>query len=165
MNLRALLFACCLLPACGNALADTLTGRVVAIADGDTLTILDQENRQHKIRLAGIDAPEKSQDFGQKSKSNLSTLAYNQQATADCRKQDRYRREVCVVSVAGKEVGLEQVTAGMAWWYRQYAREQTPEERTAYERAEFNAKIHRLGLWGSKNAIPPWDWRHTPLEK
>jgi len=142
------------------ASAEIVAGRVVAIADGDTLTLLDGKNQQHKIRLAGIDAPEKSQDFGQKAKTGLSALAFDRSATADCRKRDRYQREICVVVVGGKDVGLEQIRGGMAWWYKQYAREQTAIERTDYEQAEFIAKLHRVGLWNSKNPTPPWDWRH-----
>lgn len=150
--------------ALGSAVADTVTGRVIAITDGDTLVVLDRDNRQHKIRLSGIDAPEKAQNFGQKSKTSLSALVYAQMANADCRKPDRYGRKVCVVSVSGKDVGLEQVAVGMAWWYRKYAKEQTPEERSTYEHAESNAKIHRLGLWADKSPIPPWRWRHGARE-
>jgi len=142
-----------------TATAEMLSGRVVAVSDGDTLTLLDLTHQQHKIRLAGIDAPEKAQDFGQKSKSSLSAMVFGQNATADCRKQDRYQREVCVVSVGRNDVGLEQVRLGMAWWYQQYAKEQTPQERVDYEQAEFMAKIHRTGLWNSKNPTPPWEWR------
>lgn len=140
--------------------AETVTGRIVGISDGDTVTLLDREHVQHKIRVAGIDAPEKKQDFGEKSKSHLSALAYNRQAQADCRKIDRYRRQICVVYVDGRDVGLEQVKVGMAWWYQQYAREQSKQERIDYEHAEFLAKLHRTGLWNSKNPTPPWDWRH-----
>ena len=148
-----------------TAHAETVSGRVVGITDGDTLTLLDGSNQQHKIRLAGIDAPEKAQDFGQKAKTSLSAMAFNQKASADCRKRDRYRREICVVSVGGKDVGLVQIRAGMAWWYRQYAKEQTAQERADYEQAEFKAKIHRFGLWSSKNPTPPWDWRHGLSDK
>ena len=87
-------------------------------------------------------------------------MAFNQSARADCRKRDRYQREICVVFVEGKDVGLEQVRAGMAWWYRQYAKEQTAQESSDYEQAELMAKLHRYGLWDSKNPTPPWDWRH-----
>ena len=144
------------------AAADTLSGRIVGISDGDTLTLLDRDNVPHKIRLAGIDAPEKAQDFGQKSTTHLSGLAYGQTATADCRKIDRYGRDICVVDVGGKDVGLEQIRAGMAWWYQDYAREQTVKERDDYSQAEFQAKIRRFGLWNSKNPIPPWEWRKRP---
>lgn len=142
--------------------ADTLTGRIVSVADGDTITLLDSANRQHRIRLAGIDAPERTQDFGQKSKTSLSAMTINQNAAAHCRKRDRYQREVCVVTVDGKDVGLEQIRAGMAWWYQDYAREQTAKERDDYAQAEFQAKIRRFGLWNSKNPTPPWEWRKRP---
>ncbi len=141
--------------------AGTLTGRIIGITDGDTLTLLDADHIPHKIRIAGIDAPEKRQPFGEKTKTNLSALAYNRQAQADCRKIDRYRRQICVVYVNGRDVGLEQIKAGTAWWYRQYAREQTKQERIAYEHAEFLAKLHRHGLWNSKNPTPPWEWRRN----
>lgn len=144
-----------------TAQAETLSGRVVAISDGDTLTLLDASNLPHKIRLSGIDAPEKAQDFGQKAKTSLSGLAFNQTATADCRKRDRYQREICVVYVEGKDVGLEQIRAGLAWWYQDYAKDQTAQERSEYSQAEFMAKIHRFGLWNSKNPVPPWEWRHA----
>lgn len=137
----------------------------MGIADGDTLTLLDASNQQHKIRLAGIDSPEKSQDFGQKAKSSLSAIAFGQQATADCRKRDRYRREVCVVAVGGKDVGLEQVRNGMAWWYRQYKAQQTMQERADYEQAESSAKNYRQGLWQDLNPTPPWEWRHSRFSR
>lgn len=161
MRLAALLLL--LVSGAGSLHAETLVGRVIGITDGDTLKLLDASNQQHKIRLAGIDAPERTQDFGEKAKLNLSNLAFNQNATAECRKRDRYQRAVCVVSVAGKDVGLEQIRAGMGWWYRQYAKEQTPQERLDYEHAEFMAKAQRLGLWSGRNPTPPWDWRRNPL--
>lgn len=141
--------------------AETNAGRIVAIADGDTLTLLDTANRRHKIRLAGIDAPEKRQGFGERAKANLSALAFNQEAIADCPKRDRYRREICVVMIAGRDIGLEQISVGMAWWYRQYAREQTAPQRADYEAAEFMAKAGRLGLWADENPTPPWEWRRA----
>ena len=139
--------------------AETLTGRVIGVTDGDTLKVLDARRVVHKIRLAGIDAPEKKQDFGQKSKANLSALAYNQVATLQCKTEDRYRRKVCVVSVDGKDVGLEQVKAGLAWWYRKYANEQSLHDRVNYGEAEFNARKNRVSLWQSDRPIPPWEWR------
>ena len=98
--------------------AETLTGRVVAIADGDPLTIVDGFNKQHRIRPSGIDAPEKAQPFGERSKQNLGRLAFNRPALADCAKRDKYGRQVCVVRVNGADVALGQVAAGLAWWYR-----------------------------------------------
>lgn len=144
----------------GLASAATLEGHVVGVSDGDTITLLDAAKQQHKIRLSGIDAPESHQAFGQKSKANLSAIVFNRQVVAQCSKTDKYRREICKVLVGGVDINLEQVKAGMAWWYRHYANEQPPRDREEYEAAEFNAKIRRLGLWADKNPTPPWDWRH-----
>ncbi|HJV91920.1 MAG TPA: thermonuclease family protein [Azonexus sp.] len=149
----------------GTAHAEVVQGRVVGITDGDTLTLLDATNQQHKIRLAGIDAPEKEQVFGQKAKESLSALAFEQQATAHCKKRDRYRQEICVVTVGGKDVGLEQVRTGMAWWHRQLITGQTIQERAEYDQAESSAKSDRRGLWSGLDLTPPWEWRHrTPEE-
>ena len=139
--------------------AATIYGRVVGITDGDTITVLDARNQQHKIRLAGIDAPEKTQAFGPASKMNLSTLVFGREVTLDCGKTDRYRREICVVVVAGKDANRAQVAAGMAWWYRQYQREQTALQRTAYEAAEASARAGRIGLWQDADPVAPWMWR------
>lgn len=142
-----------------------LHGRVVAVADGDTLTLLASDNMQYKITLAGIDAPELAQEFGQQAKTSLSALALDQQVTANCSDKGEYLRALCVVSVGGKDLGLAQVSAGMAWWYRQYSSEQTAQARTDYGQAEFNAKIRRLGLWNNKNPTPPWNWRRGVLNE
>lgn len=139
--------------------ADELRGRVVSIADGDTLTLLDSANTQYKIRIGGIDAPEKAQPFGERSKQNLARLAFQKDAVADCYKTDRYRRSICTVYVNGQDVGLAQLDAGLAWWYRKYAHEQPPQQRLDYEGAEVKASIDGIGLWQEKGAIPPWDWR------
>lgn len=141
--------------------AADLTGRIVSIADGDTVTLLDQFNQQHKIRLKGIDAPEAHQPFGQKSKANLGAIAFNKDVIAECGKPDKYKRQICKVIIGSVDANLEQVKAGMAWHYKKYANEQSPNDREHYEIAEFNAKIRRLGLWADKNPVPPWEWRHT----
>lgn len=126
--------------------AETITGRVVGVTDGDTLIILDNQHQQHKIRLSRIDAPERAQPFGERSKAALSTLAFDKEATADCPKRDRYGRQVCVVTVQGKDVGLEQVATGMAWWYRQYANEQLP---------RLALRVLGQGLWDEMNPALP----------
>ncbi len=102
--------------------AATITGRVVGVSDGDTITVLDADRTQHKIRLAGIDAPESKQAFGSRSKQNLSDLVFGKDVAVEWDKRDRYQRTLGVVLVDGHDVNLEQVRAGMAWWYRQYAR-------------------------------------------
>lgn len=158
--LRYLAFACCIAATTGIH-ATTLIGRVVGVTDGDTLTLLDTSYQQHKIRLSGIDAPEKKQPFGARSKANLGALAFNREATAECPKKDRYGRWVCVLHVRGQDIGLAQISAGMAWWYQQYAREQTLQARIDYEQAELSAKEGRQGLWNEKSPTPPWEWRQA----
>lgn len=157
-TMRTLVILLSLLPFAAHA--ESMIGRVVNIVDGDTLTLADASNQLHRIRLLGIDAPELTQDFGQRTRTALSALAFNQQATADCRTMDQRLHKLCVVSVGGQDVGLEQIRAGMAWWDKQYNAQQSANERADYEQAEFMAKIHRTGLWNSKNPTPPWEWRH-----
>ena len=143
-----------------TASADILEGRVAGVADGDTITLLDGNQQQHKICLAGIDAPEKAQPYGQRSKQYLADLAFGKDAKADCFKVDRYNRDVCTVHVGGKDVGPAQLDAGLAWWFRKYAHEQPPKDRVDYQAAEDTAAADRTGLWQDKNPVPPWEWRH-----
>ena len=125
----------------------TLSGRVVALKDGDTFAMLDGKT-QHPIRIAGIDAPERRQPYSTASKDNLSRLVFNRSVEARCYKRDRYGGNVCrVFGDKGQDVGLEMVRAGMAWWYREYAKEQTPEEQGAYQGAEDAARVTKRGLW------------------
>jgi endonuclease YncB( thermonuclease family) len=139
--------------------AETLVGRVVGITDGDTLTIVDADRIQHKIRIAGIDAPEKRQPFGEASRQNLAHLTFGKLTTVKWYKRS-YKRLVGNAFVNGKDIGLEQVRAGMAWHYKAYEHEQTSEARVQYAIAEVRARRERLGLWKDKDPIPPWEWRH-----
>ena len=137
--------------------ADPLDGRVYRVVDGDTLMVVDGSHRQREIRLLGIDAPWVTQACGQNARTALSALAANQALSAECRKFGA--QNVCRVRIGGKDVALELVRAGMAWWNPQHASLQTEQERADYQQAEFNAKIRRFGLWNSKNPVPPWQWR------
>ncbi|MDP1635997.1 MAG: thermonuclease family protein [Gallionellaceae bacterium] len=141
--------------------AATLQGRVVAVTDGDTVKVLDASHTEWKIRLMGIDAPEKKQAFGNRSKSNLSDLVYGKSVTVEYSKKDRYGRIVGKILVNGVDANLEQVRAGMAWHYKQYAKEQIAEDRETYARAEEQSRTGRQGLWKDVAPEPPWDWRKT----
>jgi len=143
-----------------GAYAAEVVGRVVGVSDGDTITVLDSTKTQHKVRLGGIDAPEKGQPFGNRSQQNLSRLVFNQTVTVQWHKRDRYGRLVGTVYVEGNDAGLEQVRAGMAWWYRRFANEQTPEDRAIYEAAENTARERKAGLWRDPYPVPPWEWRN-----
>ena len=139
--------------------AATLQGKVVSVADGDTITVLDDNKIQHKIRLQGIDAPEKSQPFGQKSKQSLNNLVHSKMVTIDFEKKDKYGRTVGKVLLNGTDVCLEQIKLGMAWHYKKYESEQPKEDREIYARAEQAAKAQTVGLWKDKSPTPPWEFR------
>ena len=104
----------------GGACAADLHGKVVGVADGDTVTVLDAEKHQHKIRLAGIDAPEKAQAFGQASKKSLSDMIFGREVDVKWDKRDRYGRIIGKISANQTDVCLEQVRRGMAWHNKQY---------------------------------------------
>jgi endonuclease YncB( thermonuclease family) len=151
--------ALCAISAGASAASWVVEGRVVGVSDGDTITVLDSAKVQHKIRLGGIDAPEKGQAFGDRSKENLSRHVFDRQVEAQCHKRDRYGREVCKIMRGGTDLNMEQLRAGFAWWYREYAKEQTPQDREEYAREEAVAKASRVGLWKDAKPVPPWEWR------
>jgi len=136
-----------------------LTGRIVSVADGDTVTLLDANLQQHKLRLSGIDAPEKRQPFGNRSRLHLGALVFGRQVMAHCPKTDRYKRAVCRIEVDGIDANLAQVEAGMAWHYKAYSREQSPADRWRYAKAEDRARDARQGLWADRAPVAPWDFR------
>lgn len=142
--------------------AELISGRVVRVADGDTITVLDAQMRQHKIRLArlaGIDAPEKAQAFGRRSQESLAELVANRSVIVETHKRDRYGRFVGKVLVEGRDINVEQIRRGLAWFYRQYERELSARDQQSYARAEEEARSFRAGLWADKQPIPPWDFR------
>ncbi len=146
------------------ARADVIRGRVVGVADGDTMTVLDASKTQHRVRLQGIDAPESSQAFGTRSKQHLSELVFNKEVSVEWEKRDRYGRVLGKVLVGGRDVCLEQVRAGMAWHYKYYQDEQSPDDRRLYAGAEREARAARRGLWSDPAPVPPWDFRRGGRE-
>lgn len=156
-----LLFGAFSLGALSGASAETLQGVVVAIQDGDTLTLLDDSKTQHRIRLAGIDAPEKGQPFGQLSTEGLSGLVFRHDVAVEWKKRDRYGRVVGKVILSGRDVNLAQVEAGLAWHYLDYAREQSPTDRDLYSQAESRARDANLGLWRDAAPVAPWAFRKS----
>lgn len=148
-----------LLVALSPAWASVLVGKVVAVADGDTITVLDESKIQHKIRLAGIDAPERRQPFGQRAKEQLSDLVFGKTVQVETEKVDRYGRQIGKVLVNGRDANLVMVTSGMAWHYKKYQTEQTPSDRLLYASAEEDAREGRVGLWREAAPVEPWEWR------
>ena len=150
-----------------TAAAD-ITGKVVAVTDGDTIKVLDANRMQHKIRLTGIDAPEKAQAFGNASRKNLASMVAGKDVRVETTKNDRYGRVLGKVWVqprdcpgCGKTLNVNhaQILSGMAWWYRDYAKDQSPQDRGRYESAVEEARKRKRGLWSDPDPIPPCVWR------
>jgi endonuclease YncB( thermonuclease family) len=135
--------------------AATLTGKVVAIADGDTLTLLTADQQQVKVRLAEIDTPERAQPYGTRARQALSDLAFGKQATVESGEKDRYGRVVGRIYVDGVDVNRALVNQGAAWVYRQYNRDKS------LLAVEADARTAKRGLWSLPEAerVAPWDWR------
>ncbi len=151
-----------------SAQAATIEGRVTRVSGGDTITVVNRDRQSIHIRIHGIDAPEKTQGFGESAAVNLARLVAGKEITAECYKVDKHKRQVCKVwappqycATCGKtlDVGHAQVVAGWAWWHRPYANEQSAEDRGRYESAEQEAKARKIGLWSDTTPIAPWDFR------
>jgi endonuclease YncB( thermonuclease family) len=140
---------------CNANATNILQGLVVGVSDGDSLTLLDIEKRQYKIRLQGIDAPEIKQAYGQKSKESLSKLVYNKTIKVHWSKKDRFGRTVGQVMLGDIDICLEQVKRGLAWHFKDYQDEQSVKDRDLYDRAEVEARELRLGLWQDAAPIEP----------
>jgi endonuclease YncB( thermonuclease family) len=135
---------------------ERLTGRVVKVQDGDTVTILTNEKEQIKVRLYGIDAPEKSQDYGIKSKDYLSGLVAGKTVRIESKGNDRYGRMIGIVYVNGLNVNEEMLRAGLAWRYK-YTK------KRSYLQLQEEAQKKRLNIWSMKNPIDPWLWRKNKM--
>ncbi len=142
--------------ACAPARAD-FSGRVVGVVDGDTLDVL-HEGRAVRVRIAGIDAPERLQRHGARAQGQLAAMALNKEARVEERGLDRSGYTVARVQVHGTDLGLRLIHAGLAW-HLKGAQEQTPEEAGIYAVAEAQARKRRAGLWQDLNPMPPWEWR------
>jgi endonuclease YncB( thermonuclease family) len=159
--------------------AEELSGRVVSVENGNTITVEDAKKKPHKVRLSGVDAPEKAQPFGTQSEKHLSRLVYGKPVTVGYKKYDRYGRIVGKVMVAPPDAcpavqlecpktldaGLAQIAVGLAWHHKQYSDEQTPEERERYGFAEWDARARRAGLWADPKPVPPWEWRRAKRQE
>ena len=154
-----------LLSACAHA--ETLTGHVIGISDGDTLTVLADRQRI-RVRIDGIDAPEIRQTFGQSARRSLAQMVFQKDVRLECRETDSLNPKLCKVWVQPSDcptcgmtldVGHAQVVSGMAWWLGQHAKEQSEDDRGRYESAENEARERHRGLWSDLHPVPPWEWR------
>ena len=129
-----------------------LEGRVVKVYDGDTITLLDKDMQQHRIRFYGIDAPEKSQSFGKRSQENLANMIAGKMVNVDVQAEDRYGRSVGIVYLDDVDINKRQVADGYAWAYMQYGGE-------IYKNDELKAREKKLGMWTDPNIEMPSEYR------
>lgn len=156
MKFRSLISLLLLLPL--STLAGDLTGKVVHVSDGDSMIVLANGTEQ-RVRMHGIDAPERKQPYNRKARQSLVELVAGKTVTVQYDKEDKYGRIVGKVLVDGTDAGLVQLQRGMAWFYRFYQEELEPEDRAAYAQAEDLARRDRLGLWAELQPVPPWEFR------
>ena len=140
--------------------AQRFTVKVVGISDGDTFTCINDDNLQLKIRIFGIDAPEKKQAFGNNSKEYLSSLIFGKRISINVQYKDGYGRYIAYVySPEGKDVSLLMLHEGMAWHFTKY------DNNKVYSDAENVARKAKRGLWSDPSPIPPWDYRPQSKKK
>lgn len=132
--------------------AQTLKGKIIKVSDGDTVILLDSDNTKHKIRLHGIDAPEKGQPYGNKAKEYLSGLIFDKTVKVDSKGTDQYKRVLGVIYLGDSNINAEMVRSGYAWNYK-YSKDKY------YIKLQEKAKADKRGLWKDKNSIDPWLWR------
>ena len=149
---KAAFAAIALIAVAGHALAGEV--KVVAITDGDTVKVLTPEKKEIKVRLAGIDAPEKKQAFSEQSKQALSEKVFGKTVDLKDDGKDRYGRTIGVLTLEGRNINREMVAEGWAWWFEKYA----PRD-IALKEAEAAARAQKLGLWADPMPIPPWEFR------
>jgi len=156
------------LPKPTQELPPSSQGKVIKVTDGDSITILSARNEKVRVRLTGIDAPESDQPFGEESKNSLASMLSDKEVKIETNKTDRYGRVLgkvwvqpsdCVTCGKTLNVNHAQILSGMAWWYRQYANDQSAEDQGRYESAEDEARKRKWGLWSEPNPVAPWDWR------
>jgi len=133
------------------------TGKVIAIADGDTVTVL-YENQPHTIRLLGIDAPESYQVFGNIAKKVLTDKVLGKEVKIEWSGQDEFHRILGDIYLGGRRISEEMISDGLAWHFKKYSKDQS------LAKAELVAKQANKGLWAAANPIPPWDIRNPSLD-
>lgn len=131
----------------------------IKFKDGYTFDATQADGSKITARLAGCDAPERTQPYSKRAMDALKSILADGPVTVDCYKKDRYERGVCRVAVPAGDVCLALIREGLAWHYTAYAREQTPQEREDYRQAQEAAQTARKGLWQDAQPVPPWDWR------
>lgn len=139
--------------------ANLIPGKIIAVSDGDTVTLLTTDKRQLKVRLVGIDTPEKKQAYGSKARDHLASHVFSQTVEVDIRKKDQYGRDLGVIYFGGNDINQLMIRDGYAWFYKHYAKEQPKEEAIRYAESEREARSQGKGLWADPHPVPPWEFR------
>jgi endonuclease YncB( thermonuclease family) len=142
-----------------------VSARIVAITDGDTVKALLADNELLKVRLSWIDAPEKNQAFGQRSKQHLSELVFGCEVELHTHGLDRYGRTLAVILLDGVDINLEQVKSGFAWAYTRYLDQASSEIQASYRQAESEAREQKRGLWSDPWPVEPWLYRRAMRDR
>mgnify|MGYP001590832047 FL=1 len=149
-----------------NSVRADFTAKVQRVVDGDTVHVIDKAGKKFKVRLTGIDAPEKNQPYGLAATYKLTEILINKLVLLKSKPNngkpytiDRYKRVLAKIILDGKDINLSQVLRGYAWHFKRYQKQQSPSDRELYSEAEIDAKKNELGLWEEKNPIAPWKWR------
>ena len=150
-----------LLGASAAAAFDALTVKLVSIQDGDSFIARARDGELLRIRIAGIDAPEKGQPYADVARQHLHDLIDGQTLRIEPIKDDPYGRKVANVYVDERDVGLAQIEAGLAWHFKRFAADQSAQQRRAYARAEQRARDERIGMWREANLVEPWRYRRS----
>lgn len=133
----------------------SLNVKVVGVHDGDTITVLTPSKETIKVRLLGIDAPEKRQAFGEKATQALASLVFGKDVTVSFKERDRYGRILGLIKLSdGSSVDNQMLSLGYAWHYRHYSKD------AAQDELEQKAREQKLGLWADAHPIAPWNFRH-----
>jgi endonuclease YncB( thermonuclease family) len=159
MNIPLAAIGLCLISACAAIAAEPITGKVVSVHDGDTVRVLDAANVQHKVRLQGIDAPERGQPFGTVSRDRLAAMVMGKPVTVHDEGRDKYGRTLGRIEIEGRDVNRTLVAEGLAWHYVKFSKD------AGLAAAEREARAAGRGLWGDKAPVPPWEWRATAKDR
>lgn len=136
-----------------------LSGRVVGVTDGDTITVLTADRQQVRVRLYGIDCPEKKQAYGDRARDFVGSAVFGRDVQVEVVGHDRYGRTLGIVSrPGGRVLNRELLVNGLAWVYKKYCKRP---ECAQWSDDEAAARSTRRGLWCHENPLPPWEWRKT----
>jgi micrococcal nuclease len=131
------------------------SGKAIKIVDGDTFDLLTEEKKTLRIRMNGIDCPERKQDYYQAAKNALSNYIFNKEMSLVTNGHDRNKRVIATIFCNGENINLAMIRSGYAWHYKKYSAD------TSFAEAEKQARLNKKGLWSMNNPVAPWEFRKT----